>query len=199
MDMIEKVRETDATTIPGGTPWNGPVCLIISNIEAIGVDIRRQVTYHLIITEKKLVHGKRAKENRLCSSLPLMSIIKFLISIQRGVFKLSYSRRKLWYGWRGYDDRSHHLSPSSLEARQEPHAPNICLQLRVQKEWKKWIASYLSFLSRMQKGIEWMSVFKLCPLPLHDKEKRTQVKEWLAVYNSQSNLRNSIKLIRMID
>ena len=83
--MIEKVRETDVTTIPGGTPRikNGPVCLIISNIEAIGVDIRRQVTYHLIITEKKLVHGKRAKENRLCS-LPLMSIIKFLISIRGG-------------------------------------------------------------------------------------------------------------------
>ena len=95
--MIEKVRETEVTTIPGGTPRikNGPVCLIISNIEAIGVDIRRQVTYHLIITEKKLVHGKRAKVNRLCSFLPLMSIIKFLISIQRGVQTLVFKKKTM--------------------------------------------------------------------------------------------------------
>jgi len=55
----------------------------------------------------------------------------------------------------GQDDRNHHLSPNSLEARQKWHAPNICLRLRVQKEWKKWFTSYLSLLSRVQKGIKW--------------------------------------------
>ena len=36
----------------GGVPRILDVCLIISKVEDIGVDIRRQVIYRLIITEK---------------------------------------------------------------------------------------------------------------------------------------------------
>ena len=44
----------------GGIPriLDGSVCLIISKLEAIGVDIRRHVIYRLIITEKSWYREK---------------------------------------------------------------------------------------------------------------------------------------------
>ena len=75
-----------------------------------------------------------------------------------------------------------------LEARKKRQSPYICLRLRVQKEWKKWITSYLSLLSRVQKGIDLRSVFKLRPSPFHTKRKERK-----------SKIANSLKLSEKVE
>ena len=81
----------------GGIPriLDGSICLIISNMEAIGMDTRRHVMYHLIITEKWWYREKIITIN-VNNSIPHPNVNNPIPHPNtRGVFKLSYSRSKL--------------------------------------------------------------------------------------------------------
>jgi len=114
--------------------FDGSICLIISNMEAISVDIKRHVSYHLITensgTEKKF-------KGILC--------FFFTIYVNNPIPHIKtrgYSNSRIQGA--NYDMEGKARMTGTiiflqivLEARQKRHAPNICLQLRDQKEWKK--------------------------------------------------------------
>ena len=69
--------------------FDGSICLIISNMEAITVDIKRHVSYKEIVVQRK------SSKEAYVSSLPFMSIIQFLILRQGGIQTLVFKEQTM--------------------------------------------------------------------------------------------------------